>query len=148
MYKKILVAIDGSSVSDGALHAAFDLAKSMGATVRIVHVVDEATFNWESEFVNPSEIWSAMAKSGQSLLEKAAAAGADAKISVETRLIEITSLGLRIPEVIQEEAATWPADLIVVGTHGRRGLNHLLLGSVAEGIVRVSTKPVLLIRGK
>lgn len=50
--------------------------------------------------------------------------------------------------MIAADAEAWPADLIVICTHGRRGLSHLFLGSVAEGVVRVATKPVLLIRGK
>ena len=53
----------------------------------------------------------------------------------------------RVPDVVVAEAKRWPADLIVAGTHGRRGLSHLFLGSVAEGIIRISTVPVLLIRG-
>jgi nucleotide-binding universal stress UspA family protein len=89
-----------------------------------------------------------MAKSGRDILEKAAAAVAEAGLETDTKLIEINTPGRRIPEVIAEEADAWPADLIVVGTHGRRGLSHVFLGSVAEGIVRVSAKPVLLIRGK
>jgi nucleotide-binding universal stress UspA family protein len=51
-----------------------------------------------------------------------------------------------MPEAIATEAEVWPADLIVIGTRGRRGLSCLLLGSVAEGVVRVANKPVLLIR--
>ena len=50
-------------------------------------------------------------------------------------------------DVIEEEAAQWPADLIVIGTHGRRGIRRLLLGSVAEGLTRISSKPILLVRG-
>jgi nucleotide-binding universal stress UspA family protein len=69
-------------------------------------------------------------------------------VPVESQLIEIDTLGQRVPEMIAADAAGWPADLIVICTHGRRGLSHLLLGSVAEGVVRVATKPVLLIRGK
>jgi nucleotide-binding universal stress UspA family protein len=59
----------------------------------------------------------------------------------------VETLGPRIHDAIEEEAVRWPADLIVIGTHGRRGFRRLLLGSVAEGLIRVSTKPVLLIRG-
>ena len=147
MYKKILVAVDGSPVSEAALRAAFDLAKTMGATLRIAHAVDEATLNWDAEYVDPAEIWNAMAQSGRSILEKAAAAAAAAGIPADTKLIEIATVGKRIPEAIADEAAAWPADIVVVGTHGRRGFSHMFLGSVAEGIVRVSTKPVLLIRG-
>ena len=71
-----------------------------------------------------------------------------AGIQSETKLIKTTQTNQRISEVIAKEAQKWPADLIVVGTHGRRGFSHFLLGSVAESIVRVATKPVLLIRGK
>ena len=57
-------------------------------------------------------------------------------------------LAERLANVVVAEAARWPADLIVVGTHGRRGLSHVFLGSVAEGIVRSAPVPVLLVRGK
>jgi nucleotide-binding universal stress UspA family protein len=53
----------------------------------------------------------------------------------------------RVYDTIEQEAVRWPADLIVIGTHGRRGFRRLLLGSVAEGLIRVTTKPVLLVRG-
>lgn len=146
MYKKILVAVDGSPASEAALRTALDLAKTMGATLRMVHAVDEATLNWDAEFVNPADIWNAMAQSGRRILEKAAAVAAAAEVRADTKLIEIDTIGRRLPEAIADEAAAWPADLIVAGTHGRRGFSDLFLGSVAEGIVRVSTKPVLLIR--
>ena len=55
--------------------------------------------------------------------------------------------GEGIYEAIEEQSKKWPADLIVVGTEGRRGFQRLMIGSVAEGLVRISTKPVLLIRG-
>ncbi|MHB8167992.1 MAG: universal stress protein, partial [Sulfuricella sp.] len=113
-----------------------------------VHVVDVVNINLAAEFPNPSEISDAMTKSGQEILRKAGDAAREAGIPVETRLIEIDTLGHRIPEVIAADAEAWSADLIVICTHGRRGLSHLFLGSVAEGVVRVATKPVLLIRGR
>ena len=69
-------------------------------------------------------------------------------MAVETSLITIEDLDERIPEAIADDAEAWSADLIVIGTHGRRGLSRLFLGSIAEGVIRVATKPVLLIRGK
>jgi nucleotide-binding universal stress UspA family protein len=63
-------------------------------------------------------------------------------------MLEIEQLGRNAADLIAAEADAWPADLIVVGTHGRRGVRRLLLGSVAEGVVRTATKPVLLIRGE
>ncbi|OGU33667.1 MAG: hypothetical protein A2199_09120, partial [Hydrogenophilales bacterium RIFOXYA1_FULL_63_33] len=111
------------------------------------NVVDEVNLNW-SEFPNTAELWNVLAASGRALLGKAAATAAEAGVEADTRLIELDRLGDRIPDVLAREADVWPADLIVVGTHGRRGLSHLFLGSVAEGIVRVASKPVLLVRGK
>lgn len=147
MYKSILVAVDGSATSDLALKEAIQLAKEIGARLRIVNVVDEVNFNW-AEYPNLTEIWDALVASSRSLLDKAASVAAEAGIQAETRLVELDKLGDRVPETLAREAEAWPADLIVVGTHGRRGLSHVLLGSVAEGIVRVATKPVLLIRGQ
>jgi nucleotide-binding universal stress UspA family protein len=72
----------------------------------------------------------------------------DAGIKAETKLIEATPPGARIASMIAAEAKAWPADMIVIGTHGRRGVDHLLMGSVAEGVVRISPVPVLLIRGR
>lgn len=148
MFKRILVAVDGSHTAELALQEAIKLAGEVRAQLRIVHVVDNVNLNLGAEFPNPSEIWDAMLKGGQTILHKAAAAANAAGVAAETGLIEIDTLGHRIPEMIATDADTWPADLIVIGTHGRRGLSHLLLGSVAEGVVRVATKPVLLIRGK
>lgn len=148
MFKRILVAVDGSHTAELALQEAIKLAKELRAQLRIVHAVDIVNINLVAEFPNPSEISDAMAKGGQEILRKAEAVAREAGIPVETRLIEIDTLGLSIPEMIAADAEAWPADLIVICTHGRRGLSHLFLGSVAEGVVRVATKPVLLIRGK
>jgi len=142
MFKRILVAVDGSDTAEQALLEAINLAKEHQAQLRIVHAVDIP------EFPQSSEISGAMTKNGREILRKAEAVARGAGIPVETRLIEIDTLGHRIPEMIAADAEAWPADLIVICTHGRRGVSHLFLGSVAEGVVRVATKPVLLIRGK
>jgi len=62
-------------------------------------------------------------------------------------LLVIDQFDKRVSDAIEQEAESWHADLIVIGTHGRRGFRRLLLGSVAENLIRTSTKPVLLIRG-
>ena len=148
MFKRILVAVDGSHTAELALQEAIKLAKELRAQLRLVHAVDIVSINLGAEFPNPSGISDAMTKGGQEILRKAEAVARGAGIPVETRLIEIDTLGHSIPEMIAADAEAWPADLIVICTHGRRGLSHLFLGSVAEGLVRVATKPVLLIRGK
>lgn len=148
MYQRILMALDGSSTAEHALREALQLAKVLGAHLRIIHVVDEVTMNWDAEYANPAEIWDAMARSGRDLLDKAARIAAEAGVKADTQLIEVTTLGHRVPQVIADTAKDWFADLIVLGTHGRRGLSHVLLGSVAEGVMRIATKPVLMIRGE
>ncbi|MBI5436074.1 MAG: universal stress protein [Nitrosomonadales bacterium] len=148
MFKRILVAVDGSHTAELALQEAIKLAKEHQAQLRIVHAVDNVTLNLGAEIPNPSEISDAMIKSGQEILRKAGDMARVAGIQVGTRLIETDTLGQRIPEMIAADAEAWSADLIVICTHGRSGLSHLFLGSVAEGVVRVATKPVLLIRGK
>ena len=148
MYKRILVAVDGSDTSQLALQEAVNLTRESGGQLRIVHAVDEVTFDLYQEVVDPGEIQKAITKSGEAILNKAQTAVRAAGVKAETRLLEIEKLGRRVPDMIAQEADAWPADLIVIGTHGRRGFSHLLMGSVAEGVVRIATKPVLLIRGK
>ncbi|HYP68077.1 MAG TPA: universal stress protein [Thiobacillaceae bacterium] len=148
MFKRILVAVDGSHTAEQALQQAIKLAKEVQAQLRIVHAVDIVNINLSAEFPNPAKISDAITESGREILRKAEVVARAAGIPVETQLIEIDTWGHRVPEMIAADAEAWPADLIVICTHGRRGLSHLFLGSVAEGLVRVATKPVLLIRGK
>lgn len=148
MYKHILVAVDGSRTSELALQEAINLAKALKSQLRLVHAVDEiGSTSFNPEYTQPAEILQSMVKAGRDVLDQAAAVTAEAGVETDTKLIEINTLGRRIPEVIAEEAEAWPADIVVIGTHGRRGLSRMFLGSVAEGIGRVSTKPVLLVRG-
>lgn len=148
MFKRILVAVDGSHTSEQALQEAIKLAQENQAQLRIVHVVDMANISLDAEFPNLIEIMDVVSKSGLAILHKAERVAKGFGIQVETHLIEAETLADRVPEMISADAEAWHADLIVICTHGRRGLSHLFLGSVAEGVVRVATKPVLLIRGK
>jgi nucleotide-binding universal stress UspA family protein len=146
MYKRILVTVDGSETSERALHEAIRLAVELQAQLHIVHAVELVNVNWGAELPDPIDIWDILTKNGADILLRAEAVAHAAGVKFDTKLIEIKTLGQRIPEAIASEADNWSADLIVIGTHGRRGLNHLLLGSVAEGVVRIASKPVLLIR--
>ena len=89
-----------------------------------------------------------MRRGGDALLAKCAASIKDTGITFDTKYAAIDSFATRTCDVINEEAKSWPADLIVIGTHGRRGVNRLLLGSVAETVIRTASKPVLIIRGQ
>jgi len=148
MYKHILVAVDGSDTSNLALQEAIKLAKEQQAALRLIHVVDEtpAYMLVETPYL-VADYQKAMRDAGQKVLATCAATVSQAGVEVDTKFALLEVLAQRICDAINEEAKRWPADLIVIGTHGRHGFNHLLLGSVAEGVIRLATKPVLVIRG-
>ena len=147
MYKYILVAVDGSDTAKLALREAIKLAKEQRAELRLIHVIDESLFTWDASdaMVAAETVLDALRKAGQAIVDKALAQVRKAGLKAKVVLPE--TFGERTASVIVKEAKRWPADLIVIGTHGRRGVDRLLLGSVAEGVVRLSAKPVLLIRG-
>ena len=155
MYKRILVAIDGSDTSDLALREAIGLAKDQNAMLRLVHVVDVTppaymmteTTSAVAVHFPLAEYQNALQEAGQKLLTTRATTAREAGVNVDTKLITVGMLGERIYEAIEEQSKQWPANLVVVGTEGRRGFQRLMIGSVAEGLVRISTKPVLRIRG-
>jgi nucleotide-binding universal stress UspA family protein len=147
MFKRILVAVDASDTGEQALQMAIGLATESQAQLRIVHAVDVSNVNMESEQLSHSAMTDKIKKNGQDTLRNAEMKAAAAGIEAETNLVVMETLKPRIAEAIIEDAEAWPADLIVIGTHGRRGLSRLVVGSVAEGIVRGATQPVLLTRG-
>ena len=149
MYKRILVAVDGSKTSNAALAEAIKLAKSRRARLRLIHVVDETTTYMAADLPYAIDDYLKFIRAtGRKELANCAGRIKASRIKFDTKFVVIKSLGQRIADAISKEAKRWPADLIVIGTHGRRGVNHLLLGSVAEGVVRLATKPVLVIHGR
>ncbi len=147
MYKRILVAID-ESATDLALQEAINLAKDQNAVLQLVHVVDLTPICLTEETPYPYvECQKAMEERGEKFLASHATRVREAGIEVDSKLITIKQLWVSIYDVIEEQSEQWPAELIVIGTHGRRGFQHARLGSVAEGLIRIATKPVLLIRG-
>jgi nucleotide-binding universal stress UspA family protein len=148
MFKQILVAVDDSQTGAAALQVAIGITKKFDAKLRIVHAVDITNINRGTEFPDYPDGPETVDKHGQDILRGAETIATAAGLAADTHLITIDSLTLRVPEAIAAYAEAWPADLIVVGTHGRRGLNRLFLGSVAEGIARIASKPVLLVRGQ
>ena len=87
----------------------------------------------------------AMEEEGKKVLADSAALPRSAGIQCESKCV--VTFAEHVYDVIKEEATQWPADLVVIGTHGRRGIRRFLLGSVAEGLTRISSKPILLIHG-
>ena len=145
--KRIVVAIDGSSTSRRALREAVKLAKERRSALRIVHVVDLINVNVETPY-NLTEYEASVRKTGDQILKRAAAIADKAGVEANTRLLEVRQFRDRIANEIAREAKDWQADLIVIGTHGRRGFSHLFLGSVAESVMRIAPTSVLLIRSK
>jgi nucleotide-binding universal stress UspA family protein len=145
MYNRILVAVDGSDTANLALKEAIKLAKDQHSALRLVHVIDLSLAYSDPPYV--FEYQKALEAAGQKVIADSSVLVRDAGIEFDTASIVIDVPGQHIYDAIEEEAKRWPADLIVIGTHGRRGFRRLLLGSVAENITRVASKPVLLIRG-
>jgi len=148
MYQRILVPIDGSPTSTRGLDEAVRLARLTGATLRLVHVLDEFVFatGFETGATYTHDVLPMLKKTGATILANGAARVAAAGVTVDTLLMEC--FAQRTSEVVIAQAQTWNADLIVLGTHGRRGLGRLLMGSDAEQIVRSATVPVLLVRAE
>ena len=147
MYQRIFVPVDDSDTSNLALNEACRLAKELGASVRLVHVVDLAQFGCGgTEFLDASELQKSIKQAGEQVLGQAEAKAKAAGIEPEGKILE--SWGDKIASVLIEDATQWGADLIVMGTHGWTGLMHILMGSVAEGLLKQSDVPVLLVRSK
>jgi len=146
MFERILVAVDASDTGERALQTAIRLAAERQSTLRIVHAVDVVNVNLGAEFPDPAPMSNDIVKHGQTVLSGAEAKAAAGGVAFETHLIKIEKLKQSISEAIASDAEAWAADLIVIGTHGRQGLSRLFLGSVAEGVARAATMPVLLIR--
>lgn len=151
MYRRILVAVDGSQTARLALEHALQLAKDQGARVRIVHALESIDFLVALAGGYPfdvSDLLDSLRREGSHVLaaslETARAAGVEAEIA----LVEGLQPSDRTGQILVQDARNWDADLVVLGTHGRRGLDRVLLGSVAETVARFASVPVLLVRRK
>lgn len=146
MYQRILVPVDGSITSNRGLEEAVQLARLTRGRLRLVHVVDELSFALAMDaYAGHAGDWvKELRAEGVRIL-------AQAKATVSATGVEVDSVlhdGFKktVHERVVADAAGWPADLIVLGTHGRRGVKRLVLGSSAENILRLSSVPVLLVR--
>jgi len=147
MYKRILVPVDGSATSAKGLGEAIRLAKLTGASLELVNVVDEMSlaFGVEAYATYSQDVLAALRDGARVILDHAQARAASAGVGADTKAIE--TFGARVADLIVDEAVAAKADLIVIGTHGRRGIGRWLLGSDAEQILRLAPVPVLLVRG-
>ena len=145
-YQNILVAVDGSPTSDHAVAQAAALARATGGRIRLLNVMDPLAHisGFERPEVYSQEVLPRLQKAGEALLQQARERVKQEGVVVDTVLIE--NLNARVAQLVVEHASAWGADLIVLGTHGRRGLERVLMGSDAEQIARTSPVPVLLVR--
>jgi len=144
MYRNILVSVDGSVNSQLALREAIRLAKDQNAKLRLVHVVDPASNPYMAEYAYTGHAEDSVRHVGETILREAKALAMEGEVQAETVMLDADDRG--VANVIADEAGRWPADLVVLGTHGRIGVRRLVLGSVAEGVIRISPAPVLLVR--
>ncbi len=145
MYQRILVPVDGSHTSTLGLQEAIRIAIDQRAHLKLVSVVDELVIaqNFEG-LINAGELIDALRDSGEKAIKNALALVHKHDLKVEAATFE--TVGDRVADIIVREAKKWKADLIVMGTHGRRGFNRMVLGSDAEGVLRNSPVPVLMVR--
>ena len=145
MYKRLLVADDGSPTSTKALVSALQLARESGGQVRLIHSVDEMPYlSGIDAGTGTLDVLGILREGGQRVLSAALAIAQSAGIAADTVLTE--DFGARLGDTVAAAAKDWRADLIVLGTHGRHGLGRLVLGSGAEQIIRAAPVAVLVVR--
>jgi nucleotide-binding universal stress UspA family protein len=147
MYAKILVPVDGSATSLLGLNEAIKLAKAGGATLKLVHVVNELIIDTgytTGGGLYYGDVIESLREGGKKTLADAERIAGDQGVEFESQLVE--TIGGRAADAIVEQARQWRAELIVMGTHGRRGIRRLALGSDAEMVLRNSPVPVLMVR--
>ena len=144
MFKRILVPVDGSDTANKALVTALQLARNSGGRIRLVHSLDELAYLWGYEYRGDTV---ALAREhATKVLNAAEDMAKSAGVPAEQQLMEVP--GVRLGDTVASEARQWEADLIVVGTHGRRGISRVMLGSGAEQVIRAAPVPVLVIPGE
>lgn len=145
MYNKILVPVDGSPASTRGLDEAIKLAKDQDAELRLLHVINEwLAVSPDATGSDTGALAEGLRESGNAVLDAAEVRARTAGIIPNTVLLE--QIGMPVGAVILKHAEDWPADLIVCGTHGRRGVRRMVMGSDAEYVLRHTRVPVLLLR--
>ena len=145
MYHRILIPLDGSATSERGLREAIGLAEGGPATLFLLHVVDIAPMMMDMAVaVGSEESMDSLRRYGKELLAKEKNRVVECGLQAETVMRD--NMQGPVAEAIVEEAGKLACDLIVMGTHGRSGIRRLALGSHAEGVIRHSPVPVLLVR--
>lgn len=145
MYSRILVPFDGSDASRCGLREAIALARTQRATLVVLGVVSEVPLLMgQAGFVNYGEVADILLRSGQDVAAQAAGEAKAAGVACETVVID--GGATPVSDVIVSQVGAQRCELVVMGTHGRRGLRRLTMGSDAEMVVRDAPVPVMLVR--
>jgi len=144
MFKHILVPVDGSDTSEVAVGKATELARAFGSTVTVIYVIDPYPFTGVgTDFAyGQAEYLSAATAEANAAVHAAKEAFSTAGVAVDTSVIEAHTAWRGIVEA----GGALEADLIVMGSHGRNGLEKLVLGSVAQAVLSHTKLPVLVVR--
>lgn len=150
MYQHLVVAVDGSTTSLNALNHAVGLAKLNQAKLTLVNVANPTEYmTLAPEFLQHESYEAAAVANGQTVLEEAAQIAQNQGVqNVDTHLLVALRGAKEMAQELVDYAVAQQADLLVLGTHGRTGLMHLLMGSFAETVMRQTTLPLLIIRSK
>lgn len=140
-FRKTLFAVDREPITAHAAEVGVDLARALGADVALIHVVDN-TLDIGAEAWTTTELLGVAELQGGNLI-----ADYRERLSLHESTIEFVVAGSPADEIVKS-ARMWPADLIVIGSHGRSGLDRVLIGSVAEAVTRRAPCPVLVVRPK
>lgn len=145
MYQRILVPVDGSAASQRGLQEAVRLARTLEARLLFLHVLDDYPMLMQvTSQANLDAMLKDLRHAGLDVLSRARQAAEQGSVHCETLLREVT--GKRVADIIVDQVGQHHCDLVVMGTHGRRGLARLSMGSDAEQVLRASPVPVLLVR--
>jgi nucleotide-binding universal stress UspA family protein len=146
VFQRILVPVDGSDASSHALSTAIALARQSAGRLRLIHVLEDAAYlaGYDPTGAAAGELFRAAREGGERILAQDQARVQAEGLPVDTVFED--QLGRRLAQSVADAAQQWGADLVVVGTHGRRGISRLMLGSGAEEIIRLAPVPVLVAR--
>jgi nucleotide-binding universal stress UspA family protein len=145
MFNRILVALDGSNTASRAFDAALTLAAERDAELLPLYVIDMPVIAYDAPGFDPCVMRDAFIEEGKRIVADAQSRLTAGGIRGTPRTVEASIPGEDVAKRIVGEALEWRADLIVMGTHGRRGFRRLVLGSVAERVLRSARCPVLMI---
>ncbi|KAF0104000.1 MAG: UspA domain-containing protein [Rhodospirillaceae bacterium] len=142
IFKKILVAVDDAPISAHAADIAAELAQLAGAELAFVHVIDAELVNAADTGIQPDVFAAAAKEDARKLIDDFRK-----RLPQQLAALEFVPIGAPHTEIVKA-AKDLPADLIVIGSHGRGGIKRVLLGSVAESVMRNAPCPVLVVRAK